>query len=221
MLNVKQTMLVFMFGCGFLLTGCSLNPNVNVATQTADADNSPQVNVEPYLKNQQVVSKEVQKRFIAADKAVTENKPAEAERHYLWLTENYPEYSRPFINLAIMYSDMNKIELAESYFLKAIQINANNLNSYNRYAIFLRQQGRFKEAETQYLRGIKIWENSPISHKNLGILYELYLGDLDKALIHYQRYLALLESAPSTSNNQKAIRQAKGWIIDINRRLSR
>lgn len=217
---IKQALLLFIMTFCFFLTACSLGPNVKKTNQPEEVEQPPAVELEPYLEAQQVINKEVKQRFIVANKAMVDNKFDEAEKHYLWIIENYPEYSRPYINLAVVYSRMNKITLAESYFLKAIQINVNNLNSYNRYAIFLRQQGRFKEAESQYLRGINIWESSPISHKNIAILYELYLGDLDKALKHYQRYLALLES-DSNPNNKKAIRQAKGWIIDVNRRLSR
>ena len=46
---------------------------------------------------------------------------------------------------------------------------------------------------------------------NLGILFDLYLQDLEQALAHYRRYQELM----SEENEQVA-----GWIVDIERRLN-
>ena len=56
---------------------------------------------------------------------------------------------------------------------------------------------------------IKIDSKYARAHLNLGILFDLYLQDLEKALQQYRKYQKLT----SDENTQVA-----GWIIDIERR---
>lgn len=81
----------------------------------------------------------------------------------------------------------------------------------NEEAIALREQGDFAAAEQRYLRALSIAEEHAATHRNIGILYDLYVGDPDKALRHYKRYQSL------TGDSDRAM---AGWIADLQRRHS-
>ncbi|MFT7175684.1 MAG: hypothetical protein ACJAUG_001685 [Halioglobus sp.] len=49
-----------------------------------------------------------------------------------------------------------------------------------------------------------------MTHRNLGILYDVYLGEKIKALRHFNRYQTLTGGAD---------RKVKGWIVDLQRQL--
>ena len=57
---------------------------------------------------------------------------------------------------------------------------------------------------------LNLWGGYAPAYRNLGILYDLYFGDIEKALGYYQDYQAFF-AEPN--------RQVKGWIVDIERRL--
>ncbi|MBX2809601.1 MAG: tetratricopeptide repeat protein [Cellvibrionaceae bacterium] len=83
-------------------------------------------------------------------------------------------------------------------------------DAYNILAIIYRQQGDFKQATELYRHAIGIWPDDAQLHKNLGIIYELYLGQLSHALNHY-RQAQLLQT--------KKNKQLDGWVKDLERRL--
>ena len=103
------------------------------------------------------------------------------------------------------------MDKADQAFTRAIAVNANNLAAYNQLAIMKREAGQFSAAEALYQQALRVWPFHPESHKNLGILYDLYLGKGALALQHYQAYQQLLAEPD---------RQVNGWIIDLERRLA-
>ena len=66
---------------------------------------------------------------------------------------------------------------------------------YNLGTIFL-QNKRYKEAIKEYERVLELQPNDPDTHYNLGILYDDFLKDREKALYHYQKYIAVNPKAP-------------------------
>ena len=170
-------------------------------------DNTP---VNPYLVNRPDVAPAVSARFQRAQAAMGNGDWAQAESELLWLTENYPALSGPFVNLAIVYEATQQFDLAASAYQGAIAANASNVHAYNQYAVFLRRQGQFEQAETTYLQALERWPEYPEAIINIAILYDLYMGRLSLALEYYQTYQALQESPD---------RQVAGWIIDAERRL--
>ena len=48
--------------------------------------------------------------------------------------------------------------------------------------------GRFSEAEQSYTKALAVWQHDADTHRNLGILYELYMGRLLEAQQHYLQY---------------------------------
>ncbi len=177
----------------------------------AAVEEQPLAQPNPYLTNRPRVSSEAIQRFESAKQALSEQQWELAETDLLWLTENHANLSGPHLTLALLYKTTDQPEQSESAFKQAITANADNVEAYDQYGIFLREQGQFKQAETIYLQALQKWQDSPNTHRNLGILYDLYLGDFTKALHHYRRYQELLGEPD---------RQVAGWIIDTERRIS-
>jgi len=61
---------------------------------------------------------------------------------------------------------------------------------YNLGTIFLHNK-KFKEAIQEYEAVLELRPSDPPTHYNLGVLYDDYLKNREKALYHYQRYLSV------------------------------
>lgn len=187
-----------------LMLGCGSTP------QDANGDQAD-VPENPYLLSRQKVSREALSRFEKANTAIEKNQWHEAEQQLSWLLENYPQLSGPYLDLALVYRQTQQLEKSAHYFSKAIATNPTNLVAYNQYGIFLREQGEFLAAEAQYLKALAVWEPYPDTHRNLGVLNDLYLGNKESALRHYYRYQEL------TAGKDRLV---AAWIADLERQLT-
>jgi tetratricopeptide (TPR) repeat protein len=165
----------------------------------------------PYLTQTVDVPKAAQQQFNQAINAMAAHQWPSAEQQLQQLTANYPTLSGPYLNLGIVYRQTNRLDKAEEAFKAALTANTKNLEAYNQLAYIKREQGDFKAAEANYLSALQVWPKHPATHKNLGILYDLYLGQWDKALDHFRKYDYLVGSSDKT---------VAGWIIDLQRRLN-
>lgn len=66
---------------------------------------------------------------------------------------------------------------------------------YNLGTIFL-QNKQYREAIREYEQVLELRPNDPETHYNLGVLYDDYVRDREKALYHYQKYLSVNPKAP-------------------------
>jgi Tfp pilus assembly protein PilF len=192
-----------------LLCGCG---STVFKTETTDssAAGSSQARIAPYLQNRPTVSREVRQRFELANVYMAGKDWPEAVAELQWLVQTQPDLSGPCLNLALVYQNLDELENAEELYRLALQRNPDNLVAYNQYAIFLRQQGRFAEAEKTYLQALESWEFDSQTHRNIGVLYDMYMGDQVSALQHFHRYQAL------SGTEDRAV---AGWIADLNRQL--
>jgi len=75
---------------------------------------------------------------------------------------------------------------------------------YNLGTIFL-QNKMFREAIKEYERVLELRPNDPDTHYNLGILYDDYRKDREKALYHFQQYLAVNPKSPDARKVERYI----------------
>jgi len=163
----------------------------------------------PYLRKRARANGEALRRFEIANAAMEQRDWSLAMSELAWLLDHHPKLSGPCLNMALAYQQQGELEQAEEYFRKTLQINRNNLDAYNQYAIFLREQGRFQEAEQTYLQALQIWDFHADTHRNIGVLYDMYMGDRERALLHFHRYQELTGASDRT---------VAGWIADLERR---
>jgi len=127
------------------------------------------------------------------------------------MVETYPSLSGPYVNLGIVHYKLKEYEASEKALKFAIETNAQNFDAYTRLGLLYRELGRFDEAEQVYVKALALWSHHPASVKNLGILYDLYMGRFDEALEYY-------ELSQKISGGED--RQMKGWILDLKRRMA-
>lgn len=78
---------------------------------------------------------------------------------------------------------------------------------YNMGAMYARD-GKFRNAEQEYLAALQIDPSDADVHYNLGILYDENLGDKIKAAMHYRRFIMLKPHGPDAD-------AVKGWLMAI------
>jgi tetratricopeptide (TPR) repeat protein len=195
------------------LAACSSHPPYDsqqslAASSSVDSLDS-QVGLNPYLLNRQSVPKRAQLGFDQALEEMRSQQWSRARSTLQLLTEDYPQLSGPWLNLGIVYLRLERLDEAAAAFRQAIAINGNNLEAYNQLASLRRSAGDFAAAESLYLEALAIWPQHAASHLNLGVLYDLYLGQFDKAAHHYEAYQSL---------QQEPDRRVAGWLLDMQRR---
>lgn len=126
------------------------------------------------------------------------------------LSESYPTYSGPLVNLGIAHMKSGQLKEAEQAFTTAIDRKSDNAAAYNQLGILYRHQGRFKDADLAYSKAIELAPDYPLAHLNLGVLCDLYLQQPERALAQYERYVALTDSPEP---------KVAAWIAEIRTRL--
>ncbi len=164
----------------------------------------------PYLQSRRRVSSSTENIFQQSVLAMQQKNWNVAESKLIHLVEHNPGLSGPLLNLGLVYRATDRLPLAVKTIQTAIDANPKNLDAYNQLAIIKREQGLFIEAESLYLQALRIWPQHATSHRNLGILYELYMGKFERALYHYEKCQLLMPEAD---------KQLAGWIFDLKRRL--
>lgn len=128
------------------------------------------------------------------------------------MTQTYANLAGPWVNLGISHWRMEQFAEAAQAFAKAIAINPLHNDAYVQYGVMLREQGEFEQAETVYLQALEVWPHNLAALRNLGILYDLYMGKHEQALAQYELALRVM---PEPS------REMQGWIIDLKRRMAK
>lgn len=147
--------------------------------------------------------------FKIAIQFMNENKVGQAKAKFEAMTVEFPQLAGPYANLGMIYAKEKNLEKAEENLKLATDKNKKNVKILNQLGLIYRQMGKFKEAEGAYKKAIKIAPNDSTGYKNIGILYDIYMGKFVKASEYYQKYQSM-QSEPD--------RQVAGWIVDINRR---
>jgi len=120
-----------------------------------------------------------------------------------------PDLSAPRIDLGIAQHRAGDLAAAESNLLLALESNPEQPVAHNELGIIYRKTGRFAEARRSYEAALAVYPGFHFARRNLAILCDLYLADLDCALDNYEAYM---ETVPGDE-------EASMWIADIRYRL--
>ena len=115
-----------------------------------------------------------------------------------------------YILIARCYQQIGKPEQAEIQFKAALALVPDHPVACNQYGLLFRKTGKFEAARKIYEQGLARFPDYAPLHRNLGILCDLYLNDLENALAHYEIY----------SQAMPEDRQVKLWIADLRARLA-
>ena len=122
-----------------------------------------------------------------------------------------PGLAAPRIDLGIAYHQAGNLEAAEKNLLLALEFNPDHPSAHNELGIVYRETGRFGEARRSYEAALSIYPGYHYARRNLAVLCDLYLADLDCALTNYEAYMA---TVPGDD-------EASMWITDLRYRLGR
>jgi tetratricopeptide (TPR) repeat protein len=88
-------------------------------------------------------------------------------------------------NINIDLGDKNQ---AQADFEAALKVDPNFALAYNRMGLVAEKMNQFDEAKRKYQKAIEMQPGNPDFELGLGILYQEYLKDYQKALEHYEAF---------------------------------
>lgn len=109
-------------------------------------------------------------------------------------------------NLGLIHERAGRHEDAEKAFKAAVRINPGQPAYYNLLGVFYRGRGDFGQARKAYETALARNPDFSPAHLNLGILFDIYLWEPEKAAVHYERYAQL---TPENAG------QVAKWLADI------
>ncbi len=133
----------------------------------------------------------------------------DAEFEFKQIIAAYPQFAGPQLNLGLMYLHDSRLTDAEAAFKAALTLTPSNPIAGDELGIVERRLGKFSDAEAAYLRAITAEPNYAPAHLNLGVLYDLYMAEPQKALEQFERYIEI-----AGENKQVA-----GWLVELRKRV--
>jgi tetratricopeptide (TPR) repeat protein len=104
------------------------------------------------------------------------------------VTEAAPLLTAAHIDLGIAYRAVDDFERAEASLERALELNPRHPVAHNELGIVYRKTGRFDQARESYESALSVHPDFHFARRNLAILCDVYLRDLDCALEHYELY---------------------------------
>jgi len=125
------------------------------------------------------------------------------------VAEAAPGLSAPRIDLGIAYNHAGDLEAAERTLLLALEANPNHPIAHNELGIVYRKRGRFAEARQSYEAALAVYAGYHYARRNLAVLCDLYLADMQCALENYEAYMATV-----TADDEVTM-----WMKDLQLRM--
>lgn len=210
-----------------LLAGCSQTPKtqpestVEAPVVVPQAPNEKTISAKDKLLSsanlyqQGEVTDEAKMRFANALAFKQAGDLENATQAFEQMLVAHPNLSGSALQLADIAKMQNDDVKQIAMLKKALAINPHNYVAANQLALLMREQGEFNRALALYQSAINAWPGYALSYYNLGILYDMYLGEKDKALAQFETYLLLQESDTSAEYKQVSL-----WIMDLKRQLA-
>jgi tetratricopeptide (TPR) repeat protein len=148
-------------------------------------------------------------QFAQALQLMKSGRTTDAELEFKEMTAAYPDLSGPALNLGLLYLKDSRLGEAEAAFKAALAHSPGNAVAGNELGIVERKLGKFSDAEAAYQHTLDAQPDFAPAHMNLGVLYDLYLGQPQKALEQYERYVALAGES----------KQVAGWVAELRKRV--
>jgi tetratricopeptide (TPR) repeat protein len=212
--NNKLLCLFPLYALLILLSACATTGGNQQADQLACSsadEKQSDCNLDGVIEiNQKIgVDPEIKQEFNAAIALLNDEKYSEAIRLLKGVTGKTSKFTAPYINLGIAYARTGEMDKAEEILKKALEINAQHPVANNELGIVYRKTGQFKKAREHYQIVVNTYPEFLPVRKNLGVLCDIYMQDLECALEQYEEYL---KRKPDDE-------KVKIWLADVKSRI--
>jgi Tfp pilus assembly protein PilF len=194
MLNVKAKNLSLPVIVFLLLSACAIQPSQKTGA-------TKQENIE--------VDSEVQRLFDQAVDLLKQEQYDNAIALLSTVVEREQRLTAPYVDLAMAYRAKGDDSKAEENLMKALDIDLADPVANNELGLLYRKLGRFDDAKKAYTNALTEHPDYLPVIRNLGILCDLYLRDLECALEQYEQYQ---QQMPDDKTVQI-------WIADLKARM--
>ena len=124
----------------------------------------------------------------------------EAAKYYQYfIHQGFSDY-RVFCNYGVILKDLSKLEEAELYTRKAIEIEPYSAEAYSNLGLILQDLDNLKEAELSTREAIKLKPDFAYAYSNLGLILS-HLGNLKQAELSTREAIKLKPDFADAHNN--------------------
>lgn len=209
----KLLWLVCLFTLFMLLSACATRGGGQQADQRtcSSVEQKNDCNLGNVIEIHQKIGAdpEIRQDFNDAIALLNEENYAEAIRLLKSITGKTSKFTAPYINLGIAYARTGEMNKAEETLKKALKLNAQHPVANNEIGIVYRKTGQYTKAREHYQIVVKAYPEFLPARKNLGVLCDIYMQDLECALEQYEEYL---KRKPDDE-------KVKIWVADVKSRL--
>lgn len=191
-------------GISFILSGCATTEHSRVPVRIEIQDN-----VGFTITEDARIRNDVRLDYDEALTYLGQGRLEQGVQALETIVESAPALSTPLVDLGIAYHRSGNLEAAEQSLRLAVASSPDHPVAHNELGIVYRKLGRFAEARQSYQAALAIYPGYHFARRNLAILCDLYLADLNCALQNYEAYMATVSSDDETTM----------WIADIRQRI--
>jgi Tfp pilus assembly protein PilF len=124
------------------------------------------------------IPQNAKKEFDKGSKRASNNKPAEALKHFEQAIQIYPEYYDAIVGLAEQYGKLHQYSESTATYQKAIALRPNRAGAHVGLGVILVQQKKYSEALPPLRRSLELDRQSSTPYLFLG-LAEMMTGEYD------------------------------------------
>ncbi|MGE0199712.1 MAG: tetratricopeptide repeat protein [Candidatus Melainabacteria bacterium] len=118
------------------------------------------------------------------------NKPQVAIQWWQRAVQYDPAYINPYFNLANTHEDLNELDQAARYLVKAQRLSPSDFRTFFNLARVYSKRGDWQKALSQYQQQLASDDQDPWCHSDIATCY-LNLGDVEAAKTHLEKTLSL------------------------------
>ncbi len=215
----KQLLRTAIFvGVASFIVGCSTAPAKKSSAQTEASQTTAPARIEIQeaigftIVEDAFIDGAVRLDYERAHELLLQGKTREGIELLKTVAEAAPNLSAPHIDLAIAYQLEGDLEAAETQLNEALAINPRHPVALNELGIVYRKTARFAQARQSYQAALDVYPGFHYARRNLGVLCDLYLADLECAVKNYEAYMATVDSDDEAAMWLKNARFRSGQV---------
>ena len=203
---------------GALMVGCNTTPTraTGAASETGQAAEPARIEIQEAvgftIVEEAPINDAVRLDYDRAQNLLVQGRYEEGIELLEKVAEAAPTLSAPRIDLGIAYHELGELEAAEAHLHTALAINPAHPLALNELGIVYRKTARFALARQSYQAALDVYPGFHYARRNLAVLCDLYLADLECAVENYEAYMATVDSDDEAAMWLKNARFRSGQV---------